>query len=362
MIVVRLIGYFLVIIITFSCSSSTDEVKMPIDPTQLFNDQEELKHTRFEINGIDIAAPQQLLVVDTLLIINDRFEDENDTYFYGVFNRNSGLFYQVFGREGRGPDEFLANSYMFRAPEGFNNIIINNRRLFSVSEISLERVLSNSSRITVDQIDELNTSYSLVSKISDDLLFGTGTFTDGRFALADTSGELINTFLSYPFEDEFDGISTRDLGMAYQSNFSFHPTMPLVTVVNFTAGNLDILRVENDSIEEVSQVYTHQPKFENQSSETQISVMFDADNIMGYWDNDVTEEYIYALYSGRERSDPNQSTGNKLLVFDWEGNPIKQLNLDIEVSGIAVDQNNETLYAVANDDNNEAFIATFSLK
>lgn len=89
--------------------------------------------------------------------------------------------------------------------------------------------------------------------------------------------------------------------------------------------------------------------------------MFDAENRMGYWDIDVTEEYIYTLYSGRERTDPNQSTGNKVFVFDWEGNPIKQLNLDVEVSRIAVDQNNETLYAVANDDNNEALIVSFSL-
>lgn len=362
MIVIRLItGFFIVIIITVSCSSSADEVKMPIDPTQLFNHQEELKHTRFEIDGMVIAAPQQLLVVDTLLIINNQFEDENETYFYGVFNRNSGLFYQLFGREGRGPDEFLDNSYMFRAPNSSNNIIINNRRLFSVSEISLEKVLSNLSRITVDKIDELNTSYSLVSKISDDLLFGTGFFSDGRFALSDTTGDLINMSLNYPFEGEFDDISKRDLGMVFQSSFSLHPTKPFIAVANFTAGNLDILQAENKMIEEISQIHSYPPKFENQSSGTQISVTFDADNKRGYYDIDVTEEYIYTLYSGRDRTATNQSTGNKIFVFDWDGNPIKQLNLDVEVSKLAVSQNNETLYAVANNDNNEAFIATFSL-
>lgn len=361
MIVIRLIGFFIVIIITVSCSSSVDEVKMPIDPTQLFNDQEEIKHTRFEIDEMDIAAPQQLLVVDTLLIINNQFEDENETYFYGVYNRNSGLFYQLFGREGRGPDEFLDNSYMFRAPNGSSNIIINNRRLFSLSEISLERVLSNSSKITVDHVDELNTSYSLVSKIGDDLLFGTGFFSDGRFALSDGSGDLINMSLNYPFEDNFDDITKRDLGMAYQSSFSLHPTKPFIAVANFTAGNLDILHVENEMIEEINQIHSYPPKFENQSSGTQISVTFDADNKRGYYDIDVTEEYIYTLYSGRDRTAPNQSTGNKIFVFDWNGNPIKQLNLDVEVSRLAVSQNNETLYAVANDDNNEAFIATFSL-
>lgn len=347
--------------ILISCSIDKKNNELD-DPARIFNNKFELTSDKFEVDGDYITGPKQLIIVDSLLIVNDHFDEEEVTYFYAIFNKDDGELYQIFGREGRGPDEFLDNSYMFRAPNGSNNIIINNRRLFSLSEISLERVLSNSSKITVDHVDELNTSYSLVSKIDDNLLFGTGMFTDGRFALADTSGELINTFLNYPFEDEFDDISKRDLGMAYQSSFSFHPTKPLVAVANFTAGNLDILRVENDSIEEISQIHSYPPKFENQSSETQISVMFNSDNKMGYWDVDVTEEYIYALYSGRERADPNQSTGNKLLVFDWEGNPIKQLNLDVNVSRFAVSQNNETLYAVANDDNNEAFIATFSLE
>ncbi|MEX0662058.1 MAG: BF3164 family lipoprotein [Balneolaceae bacterium] len=348
-------------LLLMSCNveSNEQEIEVTENPTDMFETKIELTHEEVELTGIELGGPEQLLVMDSLLVIRDQFEVNEETYFYALVNRHSGVGYQIFGREGRGPDEFLDFNYMFRTSS--NTISINERRLFAVNEVSIDSILVDASAFTVSTTDELNTGYSLISKIGDDRIFGTGMFTDGRFALSDTSGELINTFLNYPFEDEFDGISTRDLGMAYQSNFSFHPTKPLVAVANFTAGNLDILRVENDSIEEVSQIYSHQPKFENQSSETQISVMFDADNKMGYWDNDVTEEYIYALYSGRERTDPNQSTGNKVLVFDWEGNPIEQLNLDVEVSGITVDQNNETLYAIANDDNNEAFIATFSL-
>ena len=357
----RVISVLLFIGLIISSCATDDESYGLDDPTQKFNDTYKLISEKAEIDESYITGPTQILVVDSLLIVNDHFEDQGETYFFGLFDKKSGELYRRFGREGRGPDEFLDNSFLFHTSTESGNVIANNRRLFSITEISLEKVLEDSGTFTVDQVDGLNNRYSMVSKISDNLFFGTGTFENGRFALSDTSGTLINTSINYPFEDEFDDISTRDLGMAYQSSFSFHPTEPLVAVAIFTAANLDILRVENDNIQEISQVHSYPPKFENQSSETQISVMFDAENRMGYWDIDVTEEYIYTLYSGRERTDPNQSTGNKVFVFDWEGNPIKQLNLDVEVSRIAVDQNNETLYAVANDDNNEALIVSFSL-
>lgn len=52
-----------------------------------------------------------------------------------------------------------------------------------------------------------------------------------------------------------------------------------------------------------------------------------------------TEKYIYSLYSGN-----NETTSNKILVFDWEGHFIKELSLDRKVSKIFVDGKRNFLY------------------
>ncbi len=40
---------------------------------------------------------------------------------------------------------------------------------------------------------------------------------------------------------------------------------------------------------------------------------------------------------------------NKIIVFDWDGNPIKILNLDTEVSNITIDENDRVIYAYSNE-------------
>ncbi|MFC4871158.1 BF3164 family lipoprotein [Negadavirga shengliensis] len=63
-----------------------------------------------------------------------------------------------------------------------------------------------------------------------------------------------------------------------------------------------------------------------------------------------SEKYIYALYSGNLRSatefiDP--ALADTVYVFDWKGNPVKKLTLDHSVRSIAVDEENQILYAAA---------------
>ncbi len=65
--------------------------------------------------------------------------------------------------------------------------------------------------------------------------------------------------------------------------------------------------------------------------------------------------YIYALYSGKtleqclkDRSKALYS--DKILIFDWDGNPCKVLNLDREVFSIAYSEMYDKLYCLGLDD------------
>ena len=72
------------------------------------------------------------------------------------------------------------------------------------------------------------------------------------------------------------------------------------------------------------------------------------DNRSVYVDVDVTEGFIYALYSGKKRSESSlgEEWGSYFLVFDWTGKPVGRLNVSGSPSSMAVSADNGDLYAI----------------
>jgi hypothetical protein len=62
-----------------------------------------------------------------------------------------------------------------------------------------------------------------------------------------------------------------------------------------------------------------------------------------------TEDYVYTLYSGRSLKEHGMSCfqGNLIRVYDWEGNLVKKLQLDIDIKQMAVSKDNRKIYAIA---------------
>lgn len=64
----------------------------------------------------------------------------------------------------------------------------------------------------------------------------------------------------------------------------------------------------------------------------------------GFLKGHVTDRFFYLLFSGRYFRSAHQFFGNKILVYDWEGNPIKQINLKNDIIDFAVSSDDKTLY------------------
>jgi hypothetical protein len=71
----------------------------------------------------------------------------------------------------------------------------------------------------------------------------------------------------------------------------------------------------------------------------------------GYIDLAVTDEAIFALYSGRDPGAFGEQAAyaNQIHVFSWTGDFIRALNLDHDAQSIAVSTNNDTLYTIQHD-------------
>jgi hypothetical protein len=66
-----------------------------------------------------------------------------------------------------------------------------------------------------------------------------------------------------------------------------------------------------------------------------------------------TEDYIYAIYYGKNVNDLENPTECNLLIFDWKGTLKKNIVLDHPLNFITVDQKNKVLYGLnpMNEDN-----------
>lgn len=64
-----------------------------------------------------------------------------------------------------------------------------------------------------------------------------------------------------------------------------------------------------------------------------------------YNDIFVTDNFIYAIFSGLEDDTPNSGFCKIIHIYDWEGNPIKQINLDRGIMSISVTLDDSRIYS-----------------
>ncbi len=57
-----------------------------------------------------------------------------------------------------------------------------------------------------------------------------------------------------------------------------------------------------------------------------------------YTDIAYTDLFIYALFSGKKDTEPNAYLSNLIHIYDWKGNPIKQITTDRNIMSISVVQ------------------------
>lgn len=346
-----------VALISMSCTSqSIDQVP----PTKLFENKIELEGKPLLLASDSLYAPLYLAAVDSFLIVHGRFPKNNETYLFKILNRNTGKILNSFGRVGRGPDEFFYPSFLSRVPDESRTIGIYNPRLFSFIELSIDSILTQAGQLTITSYKEFDVSYSKLIKMNQSLFVGTGYFSDGRYALTDTSRQFFRVSGNYPFEEMLTA-TKQALDMAFQSQLRRHPDQPLLVSATTSSANLEILKLKDHKLDVIAQVNSYPPVFENTSLNNSISISYNPESRWGYQDITVTEKYIYALYSGKEKAEDRFYFGDQVLVFNWKGKPIVQFNLDNEVSNITVDASDQTLYALTRDDKEETLIMTFQI-
>ncbi|WP_298512202.1 BF3164 family lipoprotein [uncultured Kordia sp.] len=88
------------------------------------------------------------------------------------------------------------------------------------------------------------------------------------------------------------------------------------------------------------------PKYELSNNGSRVVMGQAGDTKFGYIDLSVSDNKIYALYSGKTRDDSPFPFGTEIHVFDWEGNLVNVLEIEKKSTAIEVDTNDKNLFVI----------------
>ncbi len=140
--------------------------------------------------------------------------------------------------------------------------------------------------------------------------------------------------------------------MSNQAMFFSHPYEKKTVMLERSAEAFTILDYSNGNISLVKDFKGWRSESEESEESGGITRVILGDDAKFCFTNcSISKDYIYALYSGNTRSEisttTDPSSAKIVYVLDWDGNPVKKLTLDRPVRSIAVDEENQLLYAGA---------------
>lgn len=287
---------------------------------------------------------------DSILIAIDYYLGKS----FSLFNLKNGECLGRFGTIGQGPGEI---------PLGCYGNIENNFFYISYHHIGLiGKYNLDSLQININSEPTILTNYKIpesqlsrIIPVNDSVYLGAGAYkSQYQFVLFNKTDEVLD-YKSEVFDFKKEGIHAFHIGLANQGTFKKHPQKNKFVFSLNMSSNLDFIEVSNDTISIINSIKLGAPKFDPMNDGKFYRVMPKDDNIIGYIDIAAGDEYVYALYTDKkiisENGEGEAFRSDLILLFDWNGQPIKKLKLTREAYYITVNERLGKLYAaVLNDD------------
>jgi hypothetical protein len=292
-----------------------------------------------ELYEYNKGIPQDIHFVDSTLIIFN-YSHEIESFFYN-YSLKSGQLSEGYLKKGRGPSEAIG---AFCSGISGNNLWTCDLTLKKIFMIDKTKAITNNNPSF--HSFELKTDFYKIALLDSSRFLANG-WEHSKYKIQEMnfSGKTINEF------GEFKHIpKNTPLGALKDASHSFFFLKP-------SGGQVALSYLHTDVLE----IYDMKKPY--RSKAVQGPLGFDLDfkvekqgdySYMGKTDETkkaflagaVTDKYIYLLFSGLSHAEKDDwSFGKYVYVYDWNGNPIKKLNLDRRVSSLTVSKDDKTMYS-----------------
>lgn len=163
-------------------------------------------------------------------------------------------------------------------------------------------------------------------------------------------GDSIYTLIYSPYPENDTKAENGAQSQVYDVRLYRRPNSDRYVYITYMEEQVCIFDLRNDSVVNRNYLYDEQPKFEMASDG--LNVSYDKDNTLGFL-ADISPKYIYLMKKLIKLGDLGVIPDYKgyplgysdvVLVFDWNGKPIRRFILDTPVATIGTDRTDRYIY------------------
>lgn len=350
-----LLAIFFFTLIIAACKDNKAQVLLDRFPEKV-----DLTGNLCNISDESIARIEDIQCNDSCLLVFDYHSGKS----FSVFDIDSGKMIARFGTIGQGANEIQLGAY--GDLEG-NKFYIHYDQTGYIGRYVIDSLYSNKDfpPVCVAKYKIPEAQYSRIIAMNDSTFLGAGTYNSKyQYLLFDKNNNVIDYAVKI-YNAEENNLNEYHKFLSNQGKLRKRPGKnQFVYSINYSS-DIDFCEVSDNKIRLIKPLRLKKPEYEPwQDGKYNRMIPLD-DNVIGYIDIAPTDKYVYALYTNkkiRENGVGNELSSNIILVFDWEGNPIKQYKIDREAFYIAVDKASRKLYAAVINQNDGWSIVFYNLR
>ena len=334
--------YFFTLIILLGCSNSQEKWYATFDPAS--NTQ-----TIYAIDsmyGVEMARPYEMILKENILYL----EDQKLEKFIHLIDVNKMSVIKSGGVKGKGPGELIAvyGNMSFKKNElWFYDGKLGKYLGYHIDSLKSDnksyRPVSNELKI------DPNLELFKLNWLSDSVVTGYG-FSENAYKF--TFYNIKNNTETHKGQlpPNPDNTPNRIHKQAYDGIFKIKPNGEKTAFVNLYTDLVEIYNLNNDSTFRLRTSNPFDPLFEIIDRNGFLIMGLSGETRLGYRSLYVTEKNIYALFSGQTMDESQIEKNIFIHTFNWDAEFEKTFKLDRSVISIAVDSNDEYLYAIVDSE------------
>jgi hypothetical protein len=312
-----------------------------------------------KINGINLEGPELIInspsklkcLKNYLVILNSK-----NNYHITLVNKRNKSFIET-GSKGKGPGEMIM-------PISLRKCLVEKR--FEVYDFSRKKLyrfdidscsVYKSTSQPLDAIDIQTSSQDnsqlilSVAAIENNNILMYGLFDDYyMFQICDSTFNPISKFGTYAFNEDDNNLNINKC-LAYQGTFEVNDSLLV-----WSCNNAQIIEVYNlsdlNKIQKVASLKLSYPLYKPHNIGNGHASGYLKENKRGYIDLSISDDKIYALYSGKKfkKEDISYDTrSNDIQVFDYDLNPIENITLNKDVNNISFSHIDNSIYTICHE-------------
>ena len=304
---------------------------------------------------LSLNTYKDLWVVDSLYLVVG-FDKQSEKYLH-VFDRKSGQYINSFVDRGRSGNEIMSVSETWLSGDKLYIWDGVQKSLFAcdLTGIDKQGILSLSECL-INSPDDYKYPHVLFNG-SHAIMLGNASFLENapinnypRLSVENYETGELSSLNTYPVEDRF-----KTWWMYTQPAFATREDFTKFVVLSnaYYGCILEIYDVTSGIIHCERTLTLVPPAFEGKAN----GVIPDQELCLGAIDAVCTDNYIIVAYDGETKVSDKETAPsfNKILWFDWEGNPVRRVNIDKSI--VCLSTSNEDLYALVRKADGDVEIA-----